>query len=118
MEALLPPVLSSPLALELVRFMEGSQTHLQALLHVLERTIDSCIKQSPTFFCEMFESRTREPVRDVFDFGANRQHSLGSRGLETERTYRERVDKEGAGNHDPVCVPHRALYRLQELVFL
>ena len=36
----------------------------------------------------------------------------------TGRTYWERVDKEGTGNHDPVCMPHRVLCRLQELVFM
>ena len=82
MEALLPLTLSPPSALELGLFTEGSQTHLQILFHVLERTINGYIEQSPTFICEMFESRTGEPVRNMFDFVVNRQHSSGSKGLD------------------------------------
>ena len=41
MEALLPLALSLPSARELGRFAEGSQSHLQILPRVLERTIDS-----------------------------------------------------------------------------
>jgi len=43
-------------------------THLQSLLHVIERAIDSYIKESSTDLRELFESRPGEPLWDVFYF--------------------------------------------------
>ena len=49
--------------------MDVRETHLQSLFHIIERTIDSYIKESSTDLGELFESRPGEPLWDVFYFG-------------------------------------------------
>jgi len=48
-----------------------SPSNLQRPLRVLDRTIDSHIKQSPSDLREAPEPRTREPSWNMLDFGVN-----------------------------------------------
>jgi hypothetical protein len=49
----------------------ATMTDLQGFLHPLERAINGRAKRSPTLLREMFEPCTREPFRNVLDFGVD-----------------------------------------------
>ena len=95
------------------------QTHLQSLLHVVERSIDSYIKYFPTIFRESFEFCPREPLRDMFHFqlvGLSARHQENSETR--ERTYREPINEERVRDHGSFDVVRCPFCGLQELVFV